>query len=1455
MSAPTSPAQRPRRSRKSIAHIPSSSSALDQENNMSSARGSKSGKKSRSKSLGPGGLEALKEGTGNSQKMVPAIRSILKPIIPLSPPKPIPPRTPKASDSNQSSSAGSPSRRTRSSLGRTSGSPSAVVGSDNKSNTQANDSGEPVSVRTEEEQQAAARARDRAEAIKRRDERRKSLANRRVSFAPEATLHTWDVVELNEDATTSSEATNSTRRQSNGNTLGSDFTHGTQHPPSDPAEAPSTPANHDDEVGTPERDNTLPQMPKRRNSGIPSTDPNIANELSSSPGSIMDDDNTQSSFITNPEEIEDDLSDTDTYRDDESTAMDIDEDEATGNSAVSMRTDETSSSSSSAQLDARLRAAIHQAGTQRLDHIVDTGRVSQPDETTSITNAIRQKRRNENLLDADFAADHSSTDLDEEQTGAMEMTQAVGGIVRNATSRSPSRRNSRTGARISSGVGSNADDQTMDMTTAVGGIRRASLSSRRDSVATVATEDEDMSMELTGVIGGMLDQGLGFAAQRGPAEQTAFDEVTGQMEVTTALGRILSPVTERTEPSTEASASMDFTTAVGTIKRSVYPQEDSTATMDTTSTMTMDVTQAMGRILPAALRSSDRTIAKRLMEEETEHGQLTRSPLTKQPSYPELPAVDIAARTPSASPSHVQPATPTTGGRLTTPPKAANTPQHQITPQPAVRPTTPSKTPPNRNIAMRRTSPRKLFSQSTSERKAPSASPVDAVDANHRRATIDPANMNITLTPQLRRLSGRGADQAGLGSPKVAALLDRRTSIGDTAENFTPQQPHKRGVKFADPRELEEEIDKQRAEDRLREGESKDDKDNTMSLRDMIQTLTPKKKTFKARKSLAVGSARGLLGKRPIELDEAEEESPKRLQGPDRSPVKSIKLPAPPSKEETIGRPGKGPRFSLGPVSGNANTLNTDNQGLSKAAMPRDQQRFRDAGTVSQSVEPPVSFSERATGIAVTSVEDDSFEAIQLQDFLNIINVRFMDLETTKRRHTLAPRDRTSSETASDERRLDDCVVAGVSTVPMLELYQHSCRELKKYISEGRNIVREIEVDTGEENPQLFREYMSAASDVRAIMDNQFKNVKCHARLLSRAMWYEWRMKLLDGLKDGLIKIAEGLVQDSDILSRQESILDNVVPGLLEKSDELTRKETELRKQANEFEISDQDELQDVRQQLIAADAEWEEKKRILAELRAEKAAQDGHLERLQTRKEQCLSEIAESQKLCDEYRGWKMSEVAALKAEVDSLASSTGWTIASAADAGLEMHYRNALSLFLRPGSFQPASADPSTIRLALASDSEPNTQERFFLQLLRARLHMLDQASTPISEVLNLVSSGWDVAMRLRSSVSDMTLSYITDVAITGDESLAVSANILLREMRTKVQVKLELKVGGVGTQFSTSVRTAAHVVYGEELKEGRMGDFLASKLGDAEEQGFGRWSEAVRELETRLIARGKK
>ena len=69
MQAPVSKA----RSRKSISHLPSQELGGDKENINKDigvfAKASKSSRKGRSKSIGPGGIDALQEGSGNRQKV------------------------------------------------------------------------------------------------------------------------------------------------------------------------------------------------------------------------------------------------------------------------------------------------------------------------------------------------------------------------------------------------------------------------------------------------------------------------------------------------------------------------------------------------------------------------------------------------------------------------------------------------------------------------------------------------------------------------------------------------------------------------------------------------------------------------------------------------------------------------------------------------------------------------------------------------------------------------------------------------------------------------------------------------------------------------------------------------------------------------------------------------------------------------------------------------------------------------------------------------------------------------------------------------------------------------------------------------------------------------------------------------------------------------------------------
>ena len=199
---------------------------------------------------------------------------------------------------------------------------------------------------------------------------------------------------------------------------------------------------------------------------------------------------------------------------------------------------------------------------------------------------------------------------------------------------------------------------------------------------------------------------------------------------------------------------------------------------------------------------------------------------------------------------------------------------------------------------------------------------------------------------------------------------------------------------------------------------------------------------------------------------------------------------------------------------------------------------------------------------------------------------------------------------------------------------------MKKYISDGRRIVREIETETFEENPPLFREYMTASPEFKVLMDNQFKNVKTHARLLSKAMWYEWRMKLQDGLKEGLLKTAEGMDNDDRLLAKQQELLSSVLPDMIKRLEALELEREDLEAVAQELADCDPQDLEDARAELTSVDKSIEEKNRKLAELRRELDESVQGVEALTLQKQQYLEEIREADKIREECRGWSSEEI-----------------------------------------------------------------------------------------------------------------------------------------------------------------------------------------------------------------------
>ena len=879
---------------------------------------------------------------------------------------------------------------------------------------------------------------------------------------------------------------------------------------------------------------------------------NDPDEFSSSPYSGASDDTGTQTFVTADEDSDSSSSSNDNDLVQDETVTGVDGDDNT------IRSTGGSSTESSGRLEAALQQAANQAGTQGIDYD-EHGDITMEMADDEVTAAFKpwmkkgkyvpqflgdpsalQDQENLNPFSPAFKA-NVNRKVPEEEDGTMEMTQAVGRILpaTEEAQASPkrqkrksitgnNRQRSSAGRRRSSGDGSVLGDETMDLTTAIGGIEENQTSAQgKDKSDQSGDEDEELTMEFTSVIGGVVQTSSKHASstddelvnrqlfqdgnRRESIESSNNEE---EMDITFAAGGILPSITERTEPI-----------------------EDQTRGMD------MDITTAVGAILPEQLSTGNKAEAKILMEQETDVGQLSGSPffgtprqkpvgvgLSDERPLPALratrpeplsnenktavksskePESDVAQLSESpflgtprqmpigvglsderALPAHARTMASETGsprlassqtrsqprknvGRQSvtpkshqsTPIKKPNTPSKQSTPQ-MIRPTTPGKTPPSKNVSMRTASPKKLFKAEIKEAKNPP-------DSTPRRDVPNPlfrmdlatgiSTPSIVLKPQRRRSSGLGVDREGIGSPRVATLLDRRGSISDNSKAFIAQGHAHPGVRFEDPQVMEQELDQERAEDKRRESgrgileaetdaQNLEEKDHTANLKDMIERLTPQKKKLNGRKSLHVGAAKGLLGKRPAELDDDEDEdgTPRRLQGREGSPVKKVKLSAPPPKTATTGRMTRSSRLSLVEIAGNtqAGTPSGTVSLLKTDTTPKDQPRFKDVE--SRSPAKVHAFKQKrdasTTDLAEPTEQEDR---IHLQDFLNMTSIRFMELTTTKRRHTVVPNallEQGAKKAGLGDGDVDDakanndfenCVVAGACTVPMLELYQH----------------------------------------------------------------------------------------------------------------------------------------------------------------------------------------------------------------------------------------------------------------------------------------------------------------------------------------------------------------------------------------------------------------------------------
>ncbi|KAK4547141.1 hypothetical protein LTR36_001362 [Oleoguttula mirabilis] len=1217
------------------------------------------------------------------------------------------------------------------------------------------------------------------EKAERQAARRRTLANRRVSFAPEATLHTWDVIEFMRDPTTSTDSSDQTRRASNitrSSNGGSPF----KDSPvldSDDGEPPSTPPEREDEAealpGEPAHQRETHKQQRRRSSGIPPMNFNNPEDYGSSSGM------SGSSDVSESEEDEEEDSGSE---DATGTAMSLDLGDETVRSSES-----GSSTSSSARLEAALRQAAHTAGTRGIDYDENGEDMSMELAGDTVTNAFKPwvqrasvqtvgsaslDQENINPFSPAFKAEIVSrrpATIEEENTEdmSMDVTREIGGIV-NQQAQVPE--------------SSPADDATMEFTQAVGKIYGNELASptarsgqkrrrstteagspgamasaahakrRRSSVARSSMGDD--TMDLTVAIGGIQDTGSPAKAER---------------RKSVARRRSSGMLTEQDD------ATMDFTQAVGGIKAAAASRNEYTASsFDENEELTMELTIVLGGIKAA-----------------------------------EQAAVDATPVTPETSQSPVRAA-------------ANTTPKDQ-----------------ERFINAPDSGPRRLLTPIFQKQVNHSAE--KSISASKRRKTISPGQVSWTgavFDPTTEPVQPAQEQQLGLpdrpsiaGTPKGSPLKNEfiyptlpsaeksASPIRLPSARSSPVKTPTNGNRATPNSELKQQLDAQ------------------------LQEVEPSP------------SAEKVLRSSPARLA-ATPEKASQSQDARASFVDSLKLMSTPRKETLK---------NVTPRKQNAARQTSP----PKTATPSPRPTPKGRANLQ-----PSPARQLSNDLLNVQANDKPVEKVHLQSFLEQAGIRFMDLTASKRRLTTAPtpskarRDADTDagmEEGEPEINLENAVVAAACTQPEHDMYQHACHELKHYISEGKKVIKQLEAETYRETPPLIQAYVNSSTDRKVALDTQMRDMKTHARLRSKEMWYGWRSQLLEDLMKALSGIGEGLLRDDEMLQHAEQILDQVLPGLTEQHNGLQVQAEELELATAATSEEEREELQQARESIVKVDGELAQKRRMLEELQQEALEHDRLAGDLQENKAEFTAAIQEAERVREACRGVSLNEISSLKESIKSLEESYGWTIASASSSPptVTMTYKSQLQLFFHPAAFQVPSQSAQSrpnapISLSyIAQDREQRPRElttilRFFLQLLRASLHALPQCSTPVGDLLALVSNGWDTALSVAESERRLCIESMTEARIVSDERLAVESTFLLPKVRTKVRVAFELLAAvGEGMELSTTTEARAWVVYGEKYNEDNMTKFVTERISDVADG----WSNAVREMREKLVAKGAK
>lgn len=200
--------------------------------------------------------------------------------------------------------------------------------------------------------------------------------------------------------------------------------------------------------------------------------------------------------------------------------------------------------------------------------------------------------------------------------------------------------------------------------------------------------------------------------------------------------------------------------------------------------------------------------------------------------------------------------------------------------------------------------------------------------------------------------------------------------------------------------------------------------------------------------------------------------------------------------------------------------------------------------------------------ISTESIDDDdeldqNYTPVSLNDFLKDISIRFYDdleigIKSVDRISISLPKINNEESYKFDE------FVTAMNKMPLLELYDFSCKELTKNIKDGTVLFDQFNQFTMENNPRLFKQYYLSSPNEKLSMKSEFQLIKDYTRLQAKEVWYGWRTQLIKNLIIQLDEKHYTLVQARLLLLENLTLLNGIHEQLKDKFDNLSNQLNQL---------------------------------------------------------------------------------------------------------------------------------------------------------------------------------------------------------------------------------------------------------------------------------------------------------